>query len=126
MVLFSGYIIYQPKIDKLALDLGLNNLFATNLGELYGRNFSKLLRKYDEIIVLLAKNRQKQRLRTLSKKYKKLINKIKSYLKNETNRVINSIIKNNRPKEIVVERLNFTSPKLSKKLNRMLSNFGKI
>ena len=116
---------YQPKIDKLALDLGLNNLFATNLGELYGRHFSKLLKKYDEIISLLAKNRQKQRLKTLSKKYKKLINKIKAYLKNEINRVINKIIENNRPKEIIVERLNFTSPKLSKKLNRMLNNFGK-
>jgi len=56
-------------MDKLALDLGLNNLFATNFGELYGRNFSKLLKKYDEIITLLAKNRQKQKLRTLSKKY---------------------------------------------------------
>ncbi|HHD81425.1 MAG TPA: hypothetical protein ENK99_07570, partial [Campylobacterales bacterium] len=71
------------------------------------------------------KNRQKQRLRTLSKKYKKLINKIKAYLKNEINRVINRIIKNNRPKEIIVERLNFSSPKLSKKLNRIINNFGK-
>ncbi|RUM71433.1 MAG: transposase [Sulfurovum sp.] len=116
---------YQPKIDKLALDLGLNNLFATNIGELYGRNFSKLLKKYDEIVSLLAKNRQKQKLKTLSKKYKKIINKIKAYLKNEINRVINNLIKNNRPKEIIVEKLNFTSPKLSKKLNRMISNFGK-
>jgi putative transposase len=116
---------YLPKINKLALDLGLNNLFATNIGELYGRKFSRLLKKYDEIVSLLAKNRQKQKLKTLSKKYKKLINKIKAYLKNEINRVINNLIKNNRPKEIVVERLNFTSPKLSKKLNRMLSNFGK-
>ena len=102
---------YQPKIDKLALDLGLNNLFATNIGELYGRNFSKLLKKYDEIVSLLAKNRQKQKLKTLSKKYKKLINKIKAYLKNEINRVINKLIKNNRPKEIIAERLNFTSQK---------------
>jgi putative transposase len=116
---------YLPKINKLALDLGLNNLFATNIGELYGRKFSRLLKKYDKIVSLLAKNRQKQRLRTLSKKYKKLINKIKAYLKNEINRVINKLIKNNKPKEIIVERLNFTSPKLSKKLNRMLSNFGK-
>ena len=116
---------YQPKIDKLALDLGLNNLFATNLGELYGRKFSKYLKKYDEIVSLLSKNRQKQKLRTLSKRYKKLINKIKAYIKNEINRVINKIIKNHQPKEIIIERLNFTSPKLSKKLNRMLSNFGK-
>ena len=48
-----------------------------------------------------------------------------NYLKNETNRVINKIILNNKPKEIIVESLNFTSPKLSKKLNRMISNFGK-
>ena len=116
---------YEPKIDKLALDLGLNNLFATNIGELYGRGFSKLLKKYDEIVSNLAKNRQKQKLKTLSIKYKKLINKIKSYLKNEINRVINKIILNNKPKEIIVESLNFTSPKLSKKLNRMISNFGK-
>jgi putative transposase len=116
---------YLPKINKLALDLGLNNLFATNIGELYGRKFSRLLKKYDKIVSLLAKNRQKQRLRTLSKKYKELINRIKAYLKNEINRVINKLIKNNKPKEIIVERLNFTSPKLSKKLNRMLSNFGK-
>ena len=116
---------YKPKIDKLALDLGLNNLFATNIGELYGRGFSKLLKKYDEIISNLAKNRQKQKLKTLSRKYKKLINKIKAYLKNEINRVINRIIKNNKPKEIIIESLNFTSPKLSKKLNRMISNFGK-
>ena len=116
---------YEPKIDKLALDLGLNNLFATDIGELYGRGFSKLLKKYDEIISNLAKNRQKQKLKTLSRKYKKLINKIKSYLKNEINRVINKIILNNKPKEIIVESLNFTSPKLSKKLNRMISNFGK-
>ena len=116
---------YQPKIDKLALDLGLNNLFATNIGELYGRNFSRLLKEYDKIITLLAQNRQKQKLKTVSKKYKKLINRIKAYLKNEINRVINALIQNNRPKEIIVERLNFTSPKLSKKLNRMLSNFGK-
>jgi len=73
----------------------------------------------------LAKNRQKQKLKTLSRKYKKLINKIKSYLKNEINRVINKIILNNKPKKIIVESLNFTSPKLSKKLNRMISNFGK-
>jgi len=116
---------YQPKIDKLALDLGLNNLFATNIGELYGRNFSRLLKEYDKIITLLAQNRQKQKLKTVSRKYKKLINRIKAYLKNEINRVINALIQNNRPKEIIVERLNFTSPKLSKKLNRMLSNFGK-
>lgn len=36
---------YTPKTDKIALDLGLNNLFATNNGDLFGRNFSQLLKK---------------------------------------------------------------------------------
>jgi putative transposase len=116
---------YISKTDKIALDLGLNNLFATNNGDLFGRKFSKLLKKYDKIVTELAKNRQKQKLKTASKRYKKLRNKIKNYLKNEINRVINNIIKTYKPREIIIERLNFQSPKLSKKLNRLISNFGK-
>jgi len=42
---------------------------------LYGRNFSKLLKKYDEIVSLLAKNRQKQKLKTgMSHNPKKVVN----------------------------------------------------
>jgi putative transposase len=116
---------YRPKTEKIALDLGLNTLFASNYGDMFGRGFSKLIKKYDGFITLLAKNRQKQKLKTASKRYKKLVSKLKNYLKNEINRVINRIIKIHKPKEIIVERLNFQSPKLSKKLNRILSNFGK-
>jgi putative transposase len=116
---------YISKTKKIALDLGLNNLFATNNGDLFGRGFSKIIKKYDKYITLLAKNRQKQKLKTASNRYKKLVLKLKQYLKNEVNRVINKIIKNYRPAEIVVERLNFQSPKLSRRLNRVLSNFGK-
>lgn len=116
---------YLPKRDKIALDLGLNTLFASNYGDLFGRGFSKLIKKYDDLITILAKNRQKQKLKIASKRYKKLVSKLKNYLKNEINRVINTILKVHKPKEIIIERLNFKSPKLSKKLNRMLSNFGK-
>jgi putative transposase len=116
---------YISKTKKIALDLGLNNLFATNNGDLFGRGFSKIIKKYDKYITLLAKNRQKQKLKTASNRYKKLVLKLKQYLKNEVNRVINKIIKNYKPAEIVVERLNFQSPKLSRRLNRVLSNFGK-
>jgi len=48
---------------KINGNLSLSTLFSTNIGELYDRKFSKLLKKYDEI----AKNRQK----TLSRRYKK-------------------------------------------------------
>ena len=75
---------YIPKTKKIAIDLGLRNLFATDRGDLIGRNFIDYLTKADEKIVKLYK-----------------------------------------PKEIVIERLNFQSPKLSKKLNRIIQNFGK-
>lgn len=116
---------YIPKTPKIALDLGLNNLFATNNGDLFGRGFSKLIKKYDELITELGKNRQKQKLKTASKKYKHLVSKLRNYLKNEINRVINRIVALYQPKEIIIEKLNFQSPKLSRKLNRILQNFGK-
>lgn len=116
---------YQPKIDKIGLDFGLNNLFATSTGDLYGREFKVPLEHYDAIITKLAKRRQKQKLKVRSPRYDKLVSKIRSYLKNEINRVINSIIEQHKPKELIVERLSFQSPKLSKRMNRILSKFGK-
>jgi len=117
---------YMPKTDKIALDLGLSNLFATNRGDLLGRRFIDKLIEYDKKITTLRANIQKNGLRpTQSKRYKKLTNKLRNYLKNEINRIINRIITLYKPKEIVIERLNFQSPKLSKRLNRILQNFGK-
>jgi putative transposase len=46
-------------------------------------------------------------------------------LENEINRLINVIIKIYKPKRIIVERLDFRSPELSKELNRLIQNFGK-
>ena len=116
---------YQPKMDKLGLDFGLNNLFAASTGDLYGKGFKVPLEHYDAIITKLAKSRQKQGLKVRSPRYDKLVSKIRSYLKNEINRVINSFINQHKPKELIVERLNFQSPKLSKRMNRILSKFGK-
>jgi putative transposase len=117
---------YEPKTDKIALDLGLSNLFATNFGDLFGRRFIDYLLKMDEKITTLQARLQKNKLKpTLSKRYRRLIKKTRDYLKNEINRIINKIIKLYSPKEIVIERLNFQSPKLSKRLNRILHRFGK-
>lgn len=46
-------------------------------------------------------------------------------MENEINRLINVIIKIYKPKRIIIERLDFRSPELSKRLNRMIQNFGK-
>jgi len=118
---------YTPKTDKIALDLGLSNLFATDKGDLFGRRFVDYLYKIDKKITSLQSKLQKQNIKpNQSKKYRNLISKVRNYLKNEVNRVINKIIKLYKPKEIVIEKLDFQSPKLSKRLNRVLSKFGKL
>jgi transposase, IS605 OrfB family, central region len=50
---------------------------------------------------------------------------LREFLKNEINRLINIIIKIYKPKRIVIEKLDFRSPELSKRMNRMIQNFGK-
>jgi len=119
----SDYVFHTPEI---ALDLGLNNLFATDRGDLFGREFKEKLIEYDKIITTLQSNLQKQQLKPLSsRRYRELIRKVRAHLKNEVCRIINKIIRLYRPGRIIVEKLNFTSPNLSKRMNRILSKFGK-
>lgn len=64
-------------------------------------------------------------MRTRSPKYDGLVDNLRDYLENEINRCLNRFVFLYRPAEIVVERLDFTSPGLSRRMNRLLSNFGK-
>ena len=118
---------YIPETDRIGLDIGLNYICATNFGDLFGRSDRVLnvLKKYDHLITELARNRQKQRLKTRSPKYDNLVNNVREFLKNEINRILNQIVKLYKPGEIVVEGLLFQNINLSKRLNRILSNFGR-
>lgn len=118
---------YKPETDKVALDIGLNYICATNFGDLFGRSDRVLsvLKKYDYLITELARNRQKQGHKTRSRKYDNLVNNVREFLKNEIHRIINQIVKIYKPGEIIVERLLFQNMNLSKRLNRILSNFGR-
>ncbi|PHJ39352.1 hypothetical protein P378_03915 [Desulforamulus profundi] len=60
-----------------------------------------------------------------SPRYDRLVSKLRSYLKNDICRIVNRIVKLYCPKEIVIEKLNFQNPNLSRRLNRLLSRFGK-
>jgi len=116
---------YIPLTPKIAIDLGLRNLFSLSDGSLYGVNFIDKIRHYDKIITEIMQQRQRQGLNPKSKKYKKAVKKFRKYLKNEIHRLLNSIIERYKPGEIVIERLNFRNPDLSKRMNRLLSVFGK-
>jgi len=115
---------YVPETPKLALDLGFATLFASDQGDLWGRTFFSVLKKYDGLITPLARSRQRQGLKTRSPRYNLLVDNIRQFMKNEINRVLNRAVDVHKPAEIIVERLDFRSPDLSRRMNRLLSLFG--
>lgn len=111
---------------KLGLDIGIVNLIATEHGDLLGRKLMKDLKRRDLIITKLFKNLQKQKIKPNdSKRYVTLNRKLREYIKNEIGRIVNNLIKRYKPNEIVIEKLDFKSSKLSKTTNRILNRFGK-
>ncbi len=129
VVLSISYPKAEPiKNDMiLGLDWGLKNMFTSNLGDIYSKNFINKLKFYDDKIEKLSKElkkRDKNFKLSNNKRYKKLTFKLRNYIKNEVCRVINRIIKVYNPSKIVLEDLEFREQNLSKRLNRLLSNCG--
>ena len=115
------------KTERVSIDLGLTNLLTFNDGSMYGRTYlSSRLKDYDKKISTLCARLQRNNLRPRSsRRYRKLVDSLRAFLKNEINRVMNKSLNRFMPKHIVVERLNFQSQRLSKRLNRLIGNFGK-
>lgn len=115
------------KTDRVSIDLGLTNLLTFNEGSMYGRTyFSSKLKEFDKKISTLCARLQRNNIRPRkSRRYRKLVDSLRAFLKNEIGRVMNKSFKRFLPKHIVVERLNFQSQRLSKRLNRLIGNFGK-
>lgn len=115
------------KTDRVSIDLGLTNLLTFNDGSMYGRTYlSSRLKDYDKKISTLCARLQRNKVRPRSsRRYRKLVDSLRAFLKNEIGRVMNKSFKRFLPKHIVVERLNFQSQRLSKRLNRLIGNFGK-
>jgi transposase, IS605 OrfB family, central region len=117
---------YIPLTDEIAIDLGLNPLFATDKGDLFGRNFLDVLKSLDEKITKRMASLQKRNIKPRDdKKYRQYVDKLRDYLKNEIKRLLNVIVKIYKPKRIILEKLDFRSPELSKRLNRLIQRFGK-
>lgn len=116
---------YRPKTEALALDLGLKTLFATDRGDLLGQGWLDKLRVYDARITKLAAYRQRHGMKPRSERYKRYVAALKGFIRSEIGRILNRLVKTHAPAEIVVERLNFQNQALSRRLNRILSKFGK-
>ena len=118
---------YSPKCEKLGIDIGLSCLIATSKGDIYGKDYVfEYLKKQDERITNLASRLRKLGLKpNASKKYRSIVAKVRAFLKNRVNRIINRIVERYAPKELIIEKLDFQNQNLGKRMNRIIGSFGK-
>jgi putative transposase len=116
---------YTPKMGLIGIDVGLRTLVATSEGDLMGRGLMDRLIPLDKSITTLARNRQKQGLSVRCTRYDVLTHRLRAFLKNEMHRVLNQLIDVRAPREIAIEHLDFRSPDLSRRMNRLVQNFGR-
>jgi len=112
--------------DKIVgIDLGLTDFFATSSNKILGNGFMNWLKKQDEILIKLQASLQSQGIKPRnSKKYRKLVQKIRDYTKNEVCRLFNLVMKHEKPKVIRLEFLDFRNQNLGKTTNRLLTRLA--
>ena len=115
---------YQVKTPVLALDAGLCTFLASHEGDLLGRGWIETLSKIDRILTGIARHRQARGLPIKSERYVFHSNRLRGYLKTEVNRIFNRLVKTKAPGHLVLEALDFSNARLSRRLNRLIRNFG--
>lgn len=126
---------HEERTRDIALDWGLDTIFATSDGTLHGRDFLARLREYDERLqpLVAALNRQHIPLRN-SARYRALVQDIRGYVTNEINRVLNRVLNPGKGGDpmiarVIVEKLDFRGlareGKLSRTLRRIIGSAGR-
>ncbi|MCZ7861461.1 transposase [Agrobacterium salinitolerans] len=109
-----------------ALDFGLATLFASDEGDLMGRAFLKKLKSIDATISGIARHVQRSgRKPRDSKRYVAHVTRLRGFISTELRRILNRFVAVRKPTTIFLERLNFQSPELSRRMNRILQNCGR-
>jgi len=110
----------------LALDFGLSTLFATSEGQLLGQGWLKRLRAFDREISDIARGVQRRGGKPRDNaRYREAVAALRGFLRTEIGRVLNRLVAEGRPKELVLERLDFRNPDLSRRMNAILRNCGR-
>ncbi len=114
-----------PFSGDLAIDTGMVIPIVTCRGSLHGHTFYSKLKMYDEKIQKLTKelNRNKIPWKT-SKHYLRLRQDMRGFMKNEIRRILNRLVSRYRPSRIIIDKLDFRNSRLSRRMNRLLRNFG--
>ena len=117
---------YTPKIDNIGVDFGLATLLSTNKGDLYGRGLLADLLRIDRQITGIARHRQRAGGKPRdSERYRRLVARVRGMLRTRINQALNSIVKDRMPAGLTIEHLNFRSPELSRRMNRIIQNCGR-
>ena len=110
----------RPSTESIGLDFGMVAMFTTSDGERHGLSSFTKLKIWDEELLQLTKELQKQSIKlSTNKRYNQLQRHIKSYFKNEICRILNKLAKKNVG-VFVVEKLDFRATGLSKQMNRLI------
>jgi hypothetical protein len=116
---------YKPKMGALGLDTGLCTLFGSDQGDLLGRHWLAKLERYDHLLQSIAKHRQQLGLKVASPRYRRIVDSLRGMIKSEINSIFNRLVKDKAPSQFIMETPGFyRNPKLSRRLNRIMSNFG--
>ena len=110
----------RSSTESIGLDFGMVSMFTTSDGERHGLSSFTKLKIWDEELLALTKELQKQSIKlTTNARYVQLQRCIKSYFKNEICRILNKLAKKNVG-VFVVEKLDFRAAGLSKRMNRLI------
>ena len=117
---------YQPRTPFIGIDFGLCTLMATDKGDLLGRGWIGDLKRIDKQIVGIARHRMRNDEKPRdSARYRGLVTRLRGIIKTRVNAALNRIVAVHAPAELAVERLDFSHPDLSRRMNRLLRNCGR-
>ncbi|MCZ7862687.1 transposase [Agrobacterium salinitolerans] len=109
-----------------SLDFGLVTMVASDDGDLMGREFLRKLKSIDATISGIARHVQRSGGKPRdSKRYVAHVTRLRGFITTELRRILNRFVAVRKPTTIFLERLNFQSPDLSRRMNRILQNCGR-
>ncbi|MGV9298503.1 zinc ribbon domain-containing protein [Amycolatopsis sp. NPDC003676] len=114
----------------VGVDWGMSTLLATSDGHLHGRGFLDRLRAYDDRLQPLVASLQRNGIELgNSRRYRALVNDIRGFVANETNRCLNRVAADPAIMTLAVERLDFQGMvrqgQLSRRMRRLTTIAGR-
>lgn len=117
--------VYYIGKSEIGVDIGLNTMLTTSEGDMYGQGFKAKLEKLDSAVQKMESGMRRRNIPfKTNEKYNRLIKRRRDFIKNNVNRNVNTLVNTHKPKEIIVENLDFKGTNIGSKMNRLVSNMG--